>query len=160
MNAPLSGAEIFTIVLIDHEAWACDLEVRDINGRAWCIQFYLLWMDGFFARSEPWANRGDEGVPWRSIASHDIALCGKSAKGRVPNLPASRQPNCRKLLPTLGFEHRRADIGERAKELDTADLESLPCDLQGFQLARFARAIPGLDQISRSPIIRQYDANR
>ena len=58
INAPLSGAEIFTIVLVDHEAWGCDLDARDINGPAWCIQLYLLWIDGFFARSEPWAKRG------------------------------------------------------------------------------------------------------
>ena len=165
MNAPLSGAEIFTIVLIDHEAWACDLEARDINGRAWCIQLYLLWMDGFFARSEPWANRGDEVVPSRSISRHDIALRGTTANGHIPYLPASRQQNRRKLLPTLGFEHRRADIGERDKEFDTEDLESLPHDLQGFQLAphfaiRFARAIPGLDQINRTPVMRQHDATR
>ena len=165
MNAPLSGAEIFTIVLIDHEAWACDLEARDINGPAWCIQLYLLWMAGFFARSEPWANRGDEVVPSRSISRHDIALRGTTANGHIPDLPASRQQNRRKLLPTLGFEHRRADIGERDKEFDTEDLESLPHDLQGFQLAphfaiRFARAIPGLDQINRTPVMRQHDATR
>ena len=160
MNAPLSGAEIFTIVLIDHEAWACDLEARDINGPAWCIQFYLPWIDGFVARSEPWAKQV---VPSRSISRHDIALRGTTANGHIPDLPASRQQNRRKLLPTLGFEHRRADIGERDKEFDTEDLESLPHDLQGFQLAphfaiRFARAIPGLDQINRTPVMRQHDA--
>jgi phosphatidylethanolamine-binding protein (PEBP) family uncharacterized protein len=94
----------------------------------------------------------------------------KEAKSLVlivddPDAPASRQQNRRKLLPTLGFEHRRADIGERDKEFDTEDLESLPHDLQGFQLAphfaiRFARTIPGLDQINRTPVMRQHDATR
>ena len=150
-------------MLIDHEAWVCDLDARYINGPAWCIQLYLLWIDGFFARSEPWAKRGAGRL--RSISRRDIALRGKTANGHIPDLPASRQQNRRKLLPTLGFEHRRADIGERAKEFDTEDLESLPHDLQGFQLAphfatRFARVIPGLDQINRTPVMRQHDATR
>ena len=54
---------------------------------------------------------------------------------------------------------------KRDKKIDTEDLESLPHDLQGFQLAphfaiRFARAIPGLDQINRTPVMRQHDATR
>jgi hypothetical protein len=121
MNAPLSSAEVFTIVLIDYEAWVCDLDARYINGPAWCIQFYLPWIDGFVARSEPWAKQV---VPSRSISRHDIALRRTTANGHIPDLPASRQQNRRKLLPTLGFEHRRADIGERDKEFDTEDLES------------------------------------
>ena len=58
MNAPLSSAEVFTVLLIDYEAWVCDLNARDINGPAWCTQFYLPWTDGFFARSEPWGETG------------------------------------------------------------------------------------------------------
>ena len=155
-NASVSSAEVFTLLLIDYEVWVCDSNPRDINGPAWCIQLYPLWTDGFFARSEP---RGDGAVPSRSISRRYIATCGKTPNGRIPDLPASRQPNCRRLLPALEF-----DFGERAKELDTQGLESLHCDLQGLQLAphfatRFARAIPGLDQISRTPVMRQYDAS-
>jgi hypothetical protein len=126
INAPLSSAEVFTIVLIDDEVWVCDL------GPAWCIQLYLPWIDGFFARSEPWAKPA---VRRAQFLGDDIAFRGKTGNGHIPYLPASRQQNRRKLLPTLGFEHRRADIGERDKEFDTEDLESLPHDLQGFQLA-------------------------
>ena len=97
---------------------------------AWCTQLYPLWTDGFFARSEPRADRGDGAVRSRSISRRYIATCGKTANGRIPDLPASRQPNCRKLLPALEF-----DFGERAKELDTEGLESLHHDLQGLQLA-------------------------
>jgi hypothetical protein len=129
---------------------------------AWCTQLYPLWTDGFFACSEP---RGDGAVPLCSISRRYIALRGTTANGHIADLPASRQQNRRKLLPTLGFEHRRADIGERDKEFDTEDLESLPPDLQGFQLAphfaiRFARVISGLDQINRTPVVRQHDATR
>ena len=165
INAPLSSAEVFTLLLIDYEVWVCDSNPRDINGPAWCTQLYPLWTDGFFACSEPRADRGDGAVPSCSISRRYIALRGTTANGHIPYLPASRQQNRRKLLPTLGFEHRRADIGERDKEFDTEDLESLPHDLQGFQLAphfaiRFARAIPGLDQINRTPVMRQHDATR
>ena len=102
-------------------------------------------------------------MPLCSISRRYIAICGTTANGHIADLPASRQPNRRKLLPTLEFEHRRADFGERDKEFDTEGLESLPPDLQGLQLAphfamRFARAIPGLDQIYRTPVMRQYDA--
>ena len=161
-NASVSSAEVFTLLLIDYEVWGCDSNPRDINGPAWCIQLYPLWTDGFFARSEP---RGDGAVPLCSISRRYIALRGTTANGHIADLPASRQQNRRKLLPTLGFEHRRADIGERDKEFDTEDLESLPPDLQGFQLAphfaiRFARVISGLDQINRTPVMRQHDATR
>ena len=154
---------VFTIVLIDHEAWACDLDARDINGPAWCIQLYLLWIDGFFARSEPWANRGDEAVPWRSISSHDIALRGKTANGRIPDLPASRQPNCRKLFRLSGLNIEGL-ISAKELRNSTRRTWKVLHDLQGFQLAplcdRFARVIPGLDQINRTPVMRQHDATR
>jgi Domain of unknown function (DUF4118) len=48
-------------VLIDHEAWVCDLEARDINGPARRIQLYRLWTGGLFVRREPRTDRGDEG---------------------------------------------------------------------------------------------------
>ena len=149
-------------MLVGHEAWVCDLDARYINGPSWGIQLYPLWTDGFFACSEP---RGDGAVPLCSISRRYIALRGTTANGHIPYLPASGQQNRRKLSPTLGFEHRRADIGERDKEFDTEDLESLPPDVQGFQLAphfaiRFARAISGLDQINRTPVMRQHDATR
>ena len=164
-NAPLSRAEVFTVLLIDYEAWVCDLNPRDINGLPGALSFILCGQTVFFACSEPRADRGDGAVPSCSISRRYIALRGTTANGHIADLPASRQQNRRKLLPTLGFEHRRADIGERDKEFDTEDLESLPPDLQGFQLAphfaiRFARVISGLDQINRTPVMRQHDATR
>jgi hypothetical protein len=149
-------------VLIDYEAWVCDLDARYFNGPAWCIQLCLPWRDGFVARSEPWAKQV---VQSRSISRHDIALRGTTANGHIPYLQASRQQNLRNYCRLSGLNLEGADIGERAKEFDTEDLESLPHDLQGFQLAphfatRFARAIPGLDQINRTPVMRQRDATR
>jgi hypothetical protein len=61
MNAPLTGAQIFIIVLMNHEAWGCDLDERGIDGPAWCFQLYLLWTGASFVLSEPLANRRDEG---------------------------------------------------------------------------------------------------
>ena len=141
----------------------CDLNPRDINGLPGALSFILCGQTVFSLAVNP--GRNGRGVPSRSISRRYIALRGTTANGHIPYLPASRQQNRRKLLPTLGFELRRADIGERDKEFDTEDLESLPHDLQGFQLAphfaiRFARVIPGLDQINRTPVMRQHDATR
>jgi hypothetical protein len=61
MNAPPTGAQIFRIVLMNHEAWGCDLDECGINGPDWCFQLYLLWTGASFVRSEAWGNRGDEG---------------------------------------------------------------------------------------------------
>ena len=40
-NAPLSRAEVFTVLLIDYEAWVCDLNPRDINGLPGALSFIL-----------------------------------------------------------------------------------------------------------------------
>ena len=97
-NAPLSRAEVFTVLLIDYEAWVCDLNPRDINGPAWCTQLYPLWTDGFFACSEPRADRGDGAVPSCSISRRYIALRGTTANGHIPYLPASETAESQEII--------------------------------------------------------------
>lgn len=61
MSAPLTGVQIFSIVLVDYEAWRYDLDTRGISGPAKSVKLYGLGTGGFFIRSEPRADRGDEG---------------------------------------------------------------------------------------------------
>ena len=61
MSAPLTGVQIFRIVLVDYEAWGSDLDARGIKGPTRCIQLYRPGTGSFFIRSGPWADRGNEG---------------------------------------------------------------------------------------------------
>lgn len=164
-NAPLSRAEVFTVLLIDYEAWVCDLNPRDINGLPGALSFILCGQTVFSLAVNP-GQTGATG-PCRRVQFLGATSLSveRQPMGTSLTCQPRRQQNRRKLLPTLGFELRRADIGQRDKEFDTEDLESLPHDLQGFQPAphfaiRLARVIPGLDQINRTPVMRQHDATR
>lgn len=66
MSAPVTGVEISSIVLVDHEIWGYYLDARGINGPAKCIRLYHLGTGGFFVHTEPWTDRGDEGANLRS----------------------------------------------------------------------------------------------
>jgi hypothetical protein len=82
MNAP-PGAQILIIVLMNHEAWGCDLDERGINGPAWCFQLYLLWTGAPFVRSKAWGNRCGKGRE-RAILS---AASRKLSWARLPFRP-------------------------------------------------------------------------
>ena len=52
-NAPLSSAEVFTVLLIDYEAWVCDLNPRDINGLPGALSFILCGQTVFSLAVNP-----------------------------------------------------------------------------------------------------------
>jgi hypothetical protein len=52
-NAPLSRAEVFTVLLIDYEAWVCDLNPRDINGLPGALSFILCGQTVFSLAVNP-----------------------------------------------------------------------------------------------------------
>jgi hypothetical protein len=79
MNAP-PGAQILIIVLMNHEAWGCDLDERGINGPAWCFQLYLLWTGASFVRSKAWGNRCGKGRERGPFSAQSLdAQLGKAA---------------------------------------------------------------------------------
>jgi hypothetical protein len=123
-NAPLSRAEVFTVLLIDYEAWVCDLNPRDINGLPGALSFILCGQTVFSLAVNP-GQTGATG-PCRRVQFLGATSLSveRQPMGTSLTCQPRRQQNRRKLLSTLGFELRRADIGERAKELDTEDLES------------------------------------
>ena len=126
------------------------MDARYINGPAWGIQLYLPWIDGFVARSEPWAKRRG---PSRSISRRDIALRGKTANGQSLTCRPRDNRIAGNYCRLSGFNIEGL-ISAKELRNSTRRTWKVLHDLQGFQLAPhcatgFARVIPGLDQINR-----------
>ena len=88
-NAPLSRAEVFTVLLIDYEAWVCDLNPRDINGLAGALSFILCGQTVFSLAVNP----GQTGATGR---------CRRVQFLGATSLSVERQPMGTSLTCSLG----------------------------------------------------------